>query len=143
MVSSHARDPVDMGEGMIVAGLGYRKGVSAVDIESALVAALLRHLPLSRRLERLAAPARKAGEQGLILAAAARGLSIIAVSQAALEEASARALTSSAQSSAVMNVPSVAECAALAAGGATARLLAPRGIVGPVTCALAALESMP
>jgi cobalt-precorrin 5A hydrolase len=34
-------------------------------------------------------------------------------------------------------VPSVAEAAALAAGGPAARLIAPRIAVGPATCALA------
>ena len=38
---------------------------------------------------------------------------------------------------ALTGVPSVAEAAALAAGGAAARLVAPRIVVGPATCALA------
>jgi len=38
---------------------------------------------------------------------------------------------------ALMGVPSVAEAAALAAGGATARLLVSRIAIGPATCALA------
>jgi cobalt-precorrin 5A hydrolase len=39
-----------------------------------------------------------------------------------------------------MGVPSVAEAAALAAGGSAASLLAARIAVGPVTCALAETE---
>jgi cobalt-precorrin 5A hydrolase len=128
---------------MIVAGLGYRRGVSAADIESALAATVLRYLPPGERLDRMAAPARKAEERGFLAAAAARGLSVVPVSQEALEQAGARTLTSSARSSAVMNVPSVAECAALAAGGPAARLLAPRVVMGPVTCALAVGEITP
>jgi cobalt-precorrin 5A hydrolase len=38
---------------------------------------------------------------------------------------------------ALAGVPSVAEAAALAAGGPRARLILPRIAVGPVTCALA------
>jgi cobalt-precorrin 5A hydrolase len=38
---------------------------------------------------------------------------------------------------ALAGVPSVAEAAALAAGGPKARLILPRIVVGPVTCALA------
>jgi cobalt-precorrin 5A hydrolase len=128
---------------MIVAGLGYRKGVSAAEIESALAAALLESLPLGEKLDWMSAPEVKAGEQGLIAAAALRGVRIVPVPQEALEQASPRALTSSARSSAAMNVPSVAECAALAACGPFARLLAPRVVVGPVTCALAVGEAAP
>jgi cobalt-precorrin 5A hydrolase len=40
-------------------------------------------------------------------------------------------------------VPSVAEAAALAAGGAAGRLIAPRLVVGPATCALVAKEDAP
>jgi cobalt-precorrin 5A hydrolase len=134
---------MDLGEAMIVAGLGYRQGVTAAEVESALAAALLRDLPPGERLGGMAAPARKAGEPGLLAAAAARGLSVVPVEQEALERASARTLTASAPSSAAMNVPSVAECAALAAAGPDARLLAPRLVTGPVTCALAVAGAAP
>jgi cobalt-precorrin 5A hydrolase len=134
---------MDLGQAVIVAGLGYRKGVSAAEIESALTAAIRESLRAGEKVARLSAPERKAGEQGLLAAAAARGVRIVSVPQEALERASPRALTSSARSSAVMNVPSVAECAALAACGPAARLLAPRVVVGPVTCALAVGEVAP
>jgi cobalt-precorrin 5A hydrolase len=42
----------------------------------------------------------------------------------------------------VLNVGSVSEAAALAAAGPTARLLAPRLALGPVTCALAIREEL-
>jgi cobalt-precorrin 5A hydrolase len=58
------------------------------------------------------------------------------VSQAALMEAGERVITKSERVQELIGVPSVAEAAALAAGGANARLLAPRIVVGPVTCAL-------
>jgi cobalt-precorrin 5A hydrolase len=125
---------------MIVAGLGYRKGASATEIESALSAALLCQCE-GGKLDCMAVPSSKAGEQGLLAAAAARELDIVPIPQDALEAASPRALTFSARSSAVMNVPSVAECAALAAGGPRARLLGPRIAVGRVTCALALEEA--
>ncbi|XIK08888.1 cobalamin biosynthesis protein [Mesorhizobium sp. AaZ16] len=51
--------------------------------------------------------------------------------------AAANTLTHSARSQAVAGTPSVAEAAALAAAGEGARLLGPRIVVGPVTCALA------
>jgi cobalt-precorrin 5A hydrolase len=134
---------MDVGQTVIVAGFGYRKGVSAADIEAALVAALARPLPAGEALDCMAAPVRKAGERGLVDVAAARGVDIVPISQDALEAVHARALSFSPRALAAMNVPSVAECAALAAGGPTARLLAPRVAVGPVTCALALKEVIP
>jgi cobalt-precorrin 5A hydrolase len=128
---------------MIVAGLGYRKGVTAEDIEAALIAALSCQLPAGETLDCMAAPARKAQERGFVEAALARGVRIVAISPLALEAVRARALSCSARSLAVMHVPSVAECAALAAGGDAARLIAPRLAVGPVTCALALNEVIP
>ena len=44
---------------------------------------------------------------------------------------------------ALAGVPSVAEAAALAAGGPDARLIVPRIAVGPATCALAATGAAP
>jgi cobalt-precorrin 5A hydrolase len=44
---------------------------------------------------------------------------------------------------ALAGVPSVAEAAALAAAGPKARLILPRIVVGPATCALASTEEAP
>ena len=60
----------------------------------------------------------------------------------ALEEADLRTVTRSARSMDTLNVRSVAEAAALAAAGPNSRLLAPRVVVGPVTCALAAGDEL-
>jgi cobalt-precorrin 5A hydrolase len=46
-------------------------------------------------------------------------------------------VTSSPRVMVLTGVPSLAEAAALAAGGPAARLIAPRIAVGPATCALA------
>jgi cobalt-precorrin 5A hydrolase len=54
-----------------------------------------------------------------------------------------RTVTRSERVVALMGVPSVAEAAALAAGGTKARLLAPRIALGPATCALAATGGTP
>jgi cobalt-precorrin 5A hydrolase len=98
---------------------------------------------MCRPLSLIAAPASKGTEAGLRDAAAARGLLLMLVSQSAMEAANPRTLTRSAQAMAAMNVNSVSEAAALAAAGPHARLLAPRVIVGPVTCALAEGEVSP
>jgi cobalt-precorrin 5A hydrolase len=127
---------------MIVAGIGCRKGISAADVEAAIEAAFLPALVGSRRLDLIAAPALKA-EPAIRDAAAARGLRLMWIPQSDLEAAGPRTLTYSARSMQAMNVPSVAEAAALAAAGPQGRLLAPRVAVGPVTCALAEGEVSP
>src|ERR1700704_3478871 len=128
---------MDLGETVIVAGVGCRKAISAAQVESAIEAAL-RHNRLSGHLlERIAVPAVKGTEAGIIAAAAARGVPLVLIAQNALEAADARTVTRSARSMDTFNVHSVAEAAALAAAGPGARLLAPRIAVGPVTCALA------
>jgi cobalt-precorrin 5A hydrolase len=62
---------------------------------------------------------------------------VVLVPQTDLEAAGARGVTYSERVVAFAGVPSVAEAAALAAGGAAARLIAARIAVGPATCALA------
>jgi cobalt-precorrin 5A hydrolase len=117
----------------MVAGIGCRAGVSAEQVESALATAL----GPGRSLSCIAIPTAKGHEPGIIAAAAARGVPVVLISQSDLEAASEATLTHSHHSMATMNVPSVAEAAALAGAGPQARLLGPRIAVGPVTCALA------
>jgi cobalt-precorrin 5A hydrolase len=122
---------------MMVAGIGCRSGVSAEQVESALAAALAPVSRAPRTLSLIAAPAAKGHEPGIIAAAAARGIPLMLIAQSELEAANPRTLTHSEHAMVVMNVHSVAEAAALAGAGPTARLLGPRIAIGPVTCALA------
>lgn len=116
-----------------------------------------------RTLTAIATPASKAIEPGIRAAATERGLPLLAIAQTDLEAANAATVTRSAHSMAAMNVHSVAEAAALAgaiamaegmcitgavasanaapvaSANTAARLLLPRIVVGPVTCALASL----
>jgi cobalt-precorrin 5A hydrolase len=126
-----------MGEAMIVAGVGCRRGASAAAIETVIAAALERAGLAKTVLGVIAAPAAKSDEPGIAAAAAALGVPLVIVPQAELEGAGSRATTRSERVVALMGVPSVAEAAALAAGGAAARLLMPRVAIGPATCALA------
>jgi cobalt-precorrin 5A hydrolase len=128
---------------MIVAGIGCRKGASAREIGAAIAAALSRAGLQRDALNLIAAPAMKGGEPGIAAAATNLGVPLVLVPQADLETAGARTQTRSERVIALMGVPSAAEAAALAAGGPTARLLAPRTAVGPATCALALSESEP
>jgi cobalt-precorrin 5A hydrolase len=128
---------MDLGEAMIVAGVGCRKAISAAQVGSAIDAALLHSRLEGSEISLIAVPAVKGAEAGIVAAAAARGVLLVLIAQDALEAADARTLTRSARSMDTLNVHSVAEAAALAAAGPGARLLAPRIAVGPVTCALA------
>jgi cobalt-precorrin 5A hydrolase len=125
-----------MGEAMMIAGVGCRRGTSAAAIEAAIAAALARAGLASQRLDVLATAAFKGDEPGIAAAAAARGVPLIYVAQADLERAGGRA-THSRRVARLIGVGSVAEAAALAAGGPAARLVVPRIAIGPATCALA------
>jgi cobalt-precorrin 5A hydrolase len=122
---------------MIVAGVGCRAGASAAEIEAAIAAALDRAGLSEKILDLISTVPAKAREPGIAAAATARGVKLVVVSQADLESAAPRIVTRSARVAALTGVPSVAEAAALAAGGPQARLLSPRVAVGPATCALA------
>jgi cobalt-precorrin 5A hydrolase len=122
---------------MIVAGVGCRRGAAAAQIEAAITAALA-HVGLARAAVGLiATSAAKGGEPGIAAAASSIGVPLVLVAQGDLAAAGARTATRSARVLALAGVPSVAEAAALAAGGPAARLIAPRIAVGPATCALA------
>ena len=128
---------------MIVAGVGCRAGATAQEIDAAIAAALLNGGLAKEALKLIATSSAKAAEQGIAAAASARGLRLMLVEQADLQAASGRAVTKSERVENLMGVPSVAECAALAAAGVAARLVVPRVAVGPATCALAMAGDAP
>jgi cobalt-precorrin 5A hydrolase len=134
---------MDLGEAVIVAGIGCRKGADAAEIEAAIAAALERAGRPLAKVDLLATSTGKRTEKGIAEAAAARGVPLVFVTPADLEIASARGATFSARVLALAGVPSVAEAAALAACGPEARLILPRIVVGRVTCALTSAEGAP
>jgi cobalt-precorrin 5A hydrolase len=123
-------------QAMIIAGVGCRRGARASEIEAAVAQALAECKLAANALGLIASAETKADEAGIVDAAAALGARLVLVSQAALVEAGERAITKSGRVQELIGIPSVAEAAALAAGGPDTRLLAPRIVVGPVTCAL-------
>jgi cobalt-precorrin 5A hydrolase len=143
MAERHAGDAMGVGEAVIVAGIGCRKGASPAEIEAVIAAALAQAGFAQDRLDAIAAPAGKSEESGIAAVALLYGLPLLFVPQSALEAAAPRCETHSERSLAVKNVPSVAEAAALAAGGPHAKLLLARIAVGPATCALAETGSPP
>jgi cobalt-precorrin 5A hydrolase len=126
-----------MGEAMIVAGVGCRRGTAAVQIEAAIAAALAGAGLGLTAVRLIATSAAKADEPGIAAAASSIGVPLVLVAQDDLVAAGARAVTRSERVLALTGLSSVAEAAALAAGGPAARLIAPRIAVGPATCALA------
>jgi cobalt-precorrin 5A hydrolase len=132
-----------VGEAVIVAGIGCRKGAGAAEVEAAIAAALERAGRPLAKVELMATSTGKRTEKGIADAAAARGVRLVFVAPADLETASARGATWSARVLALAGVPSVAEAAALAACGPKSKLILPRIVIGPVTCALASAEVTP
>jgi cobalt-precorrin 5A hydrolase len=132
-----------MDKAMIVAGIGCRRGAPADSIIAAIEAALAQTGLAKAVLDVIATPAIKSAEPGIADAAAALGLPLVLVAQSDLEAVADRTATRSERVLELTGVPSVAEAAALAAGGAHARLVAPRIAVGPATCALADTGATP
>ena len=122
---------------MIVAGVGCRKGASAEAITAAIDASLERGGVARSKLKAIATATLKRDEPGLAATAGVFGVPLVVVEQAALERAGQHGVTHSEHALALAGVPSVAEAAALAAAGPGARLVVPRLVLGPVTCALA------
>jgi cobalt-precorrin 5A hydrolase len=126
---------------MIVAGIGCRKGATQVEIDAAIDDALSQAKQARTSLRLIATSDGKANEPGIIAAAEARGVPLVRVTPADLEAAGSRTQSSSPRVKEMFGVPSVAEAAALAAGGPKVKLILPRIAIGPVTCALADMEA--
>ncbi|GLS31470.1 cobalt-precorrin 5A hydrolase [Mesorhizobium albiziae] len=126
-----------VGEAMVIAGIGCRKGVGAEDVLAAIAQAL-DHFSVPRpHLDGLATGEIKLDEGGIAEASATLGVPLRIISIAELKLADSRAVSSSEKSLELTGVGSVSEAAALAAAGPRAVLLGPRLAVGPVTCAIA------
>jgi cobalt-precorrin 5A hydrolase len=126
-----------MGEAVIVAGVGCRRGAAAAEIGAAISAALERCGLAAEALTLIATSTAKGTEPGIQGAASALGVPMVLVEQRALEDAGERTATKSQRVLLRTGVPSLAEAAALAAAGPAARLIAQRVAVGGATCALA------
>ena len=122
---------------MMVAGIGSRKGVTASDVRAAVETALEAHGLAMTALSALATGEIKRDEEAIFLAGRDLALPVIVVSDGALQAASSGTLSRSALSQSKAGTPSVSEAAALAAAGNGAKLLGPRTVLGPVTCAIA------
>lgn len=124
---------------MIVAGVGFNSQCEAREL-----AALVRQAEtmMQLRVTSLAAPAWKMQTACLQTAADILALPVTAVSEADLAAVASRCATTSSAAQARAGVGSVAEAAALAAGGRSARLALPRIASRHATCAIS-LERLP
>jgi cobalt-precorrin 5A hydrolase len=138
MARGDAGDAMGLDKTMIVAGVGCRRDAPAADIEAAIRAALARADVAADALDAIATIAAKRGEAGIAAAAATLGVSVVFVSETELKATADRTETRSERVLARVGVPSVAEAAALAAAGPSARLVSSRVVIGAATCALAA-----
>lgn len=125
---------------MMIAGIGCRRGTSAEVVMAVLEEALAAAGKAGDRPAKLATGTLKADEVGLLDAAKRLGLDLAILSDAEMEAVSDRTLTVSPHSVGHAGVSSFCEAAALAAGGASAKLLGPRHVSQGVTCALAIVE---
>ncbi len=125
-----------MGQAVIVAGIGCRKGTSAETIVDALDKASKEH---GVAIDFIATAPIKADEPCLLEAATRLNMAFVVVAQPDFELASARTITQSAVSLKHSGSPSLSEAAALAALGPQSRLIAPRMVIGDMTVALATL----
>jgi len=132
-----------VGQIMMVAGIGCRRGAPAADVEAAIRAALARANVSENALDAVATMAGKTSEAAIAVAAAKFGVAVVMVPEAELTAANERTVTRSERVLALTGVHSVAEAAALAAAGPDARLVSPRVVVGAAACALAAAGEAP
>ncbi|MBZ9965388.1 cobalamin biosynthesis protein [Mesorhizobium sp. BR1-1-2] len=122
---------------MMVAGIGSRKGVSVEDVLAAIETALEAHGLAMSALSALATATLKKDEQAIAAAGRTLNLPVIVIDEAVLKAASTKALSNSSLSQDLAGTASVSEASALAVAGEGARLLGPRTVLGPVTCAIA------
>jgi cobalt-precorrin 5A hydrolase len=128
---------MELDKTMMVAGIGSRKGVKASDVRAAVETALEAHGLAMTALSALATTEFKRDEEAIFSAGRDLALPVIVITNDALEAASSGTLSHSDLSQAKAGTPSVSEASALAAAGKGAKLLGPRTVLGPVTCAIA------
>ena len=128
---------MELGEAMMVAGIGSRKGVSTGEVLAAIETALETHGLTMTALSALATAEFKKDEEAIAAAGRALSLPVIVVDDSALQAVSSDTLSHSDLSQDLAGTPSVSEASALTVAGKGARLLGPRTVLGPVTCAIA------
>lgn len=125
---------------MIVAGVGFRSGTSADEIERVVRLALGTHALSTERLQAIATEAEKATEPAFPEAARRLAVPPVACAVSDLERVADRVLTPSKVTLKAKGVPSIAEASAIVVAGRNARLLGARVATERATCAIATGE---
>jgi cobalt-precorrin 5A hydrolase len=128
---------MELGEAMMVAGIGSRKGVTVEDVLAAIETALEAQGLAMTALSALATAPLKGDEKAILAAGRQLDLPVIIADAAAIEAVSSATISLSSHSRDLAGTPSVSEASALAVAGKGARLLGARTVLGPVTCAIA------
>ncbi|NUS21776.1 MAG: cobalamin biosynthesis protein [Mesorhizobium sp.] len=128
---------------MMVAGIGSRKGVSVEEVLAAIETALDAHGLAMTALSALATAPLKKDEAAISAAGRALNLPVVIADDRVLQLASPGAPSRCDLTQSRTGTPSVSEASALAVAGAGARLLGPRTVLGPVTCAIAISGDVP
>jgi len=122
---------------MIVAGVGFRREVSADEIERVVRLALgMFQLP-AERLDAIASESDKATDPAFLEAARRLSVRLLAFTVADLDRVAGQVLTSSKLVLETKGVPSIAESSALVGAGRNGRLLGTRVATASATCAIA------
>ena len=122
---------------MIVAGLGFRRDVSADELERVVRMALGVHQIPAERLDVVATESQKADDPAVGEAARRLSARLRACTLEELDRVAGRVLTPSKMVLEAKGVPSIAEASALVVAGRNARLLGTRVATAQATCAIA------
>jgi cobalt-precorrin 5A hydrolase len=122
---------------MIVAGIGFRRGASADEIEKVVRLALGVFQLAPERLDALATESEKATEPAVTEVAQRLSATMTACTVEDLDRVAGQVLTPSKLVLESKGVPSIAEASALVVAGRNARLLGTRVATAQATCAIA------
>jgi cobalt-precorrin 5A hydrolase len=125
---------------MIVAGVGFRRGTSADEIERAVRLALDMHELPAERLQAIATESAKADEPALPEVARRLSVHLVACTAVDLDRVAGQVLTRSKVVLEAKGLPSIAEASAIVVAGRNARLLGARVATERATCAIATGE---
>jgi cobalt-precorrin 5A hydrolase len=124
-------------QAMIVAGLGFRRGTSAEELERVVRLALDSYEMTADRLQAIATASDKATEPSMPELARRLSTALVSCKLSDLAGMVGRISTASLRVAEVKGVPSIAEAAALVAAGRNGRLLGRRVATRRATCAIA------
>ncbi|AHB48201.1 CobE protein [Hyphomicrobium nitrativorans NL23] len=124
---------------MLVCGIGCRRGTATEDIEAAICLARNAFIR-TEDIAVIATETSKANEPGICETAHRLGVTLVSFTTDEFQSVASRILTVSPAALKHKSTPSVAEAAALLAGGANARLLGPRVFNATTTCAFAVVD---